>query len=289
MNRNSLFWIVITSLIMTAACSEKTVKAPTVPRVVLDHAFVVVDDLTYDAIAASEFLKTTFAASKVSAVQSGTGSSWTGAYFFGPETYIEILRVSSVSDDQPGTGGLGFVVERRGELDQLEAVLRASVSAPINRQLMSLADEGGKSEPNFYMLTLQYEGLGNVGFMEYHERIAEKYGGITRTAVHSKTHDSSKALGNIAVIKAALNEATTNAYKEVFAALNYAVSSNGQIIELRGPEQIIQISPATESSWGIQEIGFKLINPPSRDIEEQIGTSRLVLRADGNGVWVFGK
>jgi hypothetical protein len=278
--------------ISVTGCSTATVTSVESPRVVLDHAFAVVDDQTYDAITNSDFLTAVFAASRVAKVASGAGEGWTGTYFFGPQTYIEILRAGSVPHMQPGMGGVGFVVERRGDLDHVEAIFRKRVRAPVSRAVMSLAGEGGAPLPNFYMLTLQFEGLGNVGlvgwFMEYHERMAEKYGGITRADIHSVSHDPTKALGNITAIKSALNEPTRAAYREVFASLNYSIKSEGDVTVLNGPEQTIHMGPESTGVWGIKEIGFSLATIPSKDIERAIGNTKLLLRRDGTGVWLFG-
>jgi len=65
-----------------------------IPKVYVNHFFLIIDSATYKDIVESEFIKNEFATLEERTTVSNNNESWTGAYIYGESTYIEIFNSS---------------------------------------------------------------------------------------------------------------------------------------------------------------------------------------------------
>ncbi|NOT07175.1 MAG: alpha/beta hydrolase [Gemmatimonadales bacterium] len=93
-------------------------------QVALNHIYVYLDSSSYQAIAASPFVRDSFATMREATVSDAKGS-WRGLYLFGQETYLELYRAGP-NTPPPGTVAFAFGVDRAGELDEVAARLRGA-------------------------------------------------------------------------------------------------------------------------------------------------------------------
>jgi hypothetical protein len=88
------------------------------PRLLLNHVYFVLDSATYHDIDASPFLASQFAGHEVRTTESG-GLKWSGIYFYGRHTYLEIFGPHGLPGSQPGDVGIGLASEVPGGIRAL--------------------------------------------------------------------------------------------------------------------------------------------------------------------------
>ena len=88
------------------------------PRLLLNHVYFVLDSVTYHDIEASPFLAAQFAGREVRTTVSG-GLKWSGLYFYGRHTYLEILGPNGLPGSQPGDVGIELASEVPGGIRSL--------------------------------------------------------------------------------------------------------------------------------------------------------------------------
>ena len=86
--------------------------------VLLNHVYAVVDEATYEALVACEVLAERFALVEERTTRRVDGA-YTGLYFYGEETYVELLRPGGPRGLVPGEFGLALGVERTDAIDAL--------------------------------------------------------------------------------------------------------------------------------------------------------------------------
>lgn len=265
------------------------------PRVVLDHAFVIVDDATFEAVADDDWLLDQLAGARVSRYRNTDGAGWTGAYFFGPQTYIEILQASSVANFMPmgvGGGGLGWAVEGDGDLTRLQAALEQEASAVYQTGVFEVPRSDGGTLGYFHRLQPMYpdSGVTNPGvmtwFMEYHDDVTPD-GDKTRAAQRARDHQADRLLGDITVLHAELSDTVRNLYVDLLTAAGFAHTRTAQYTQLRNDELSVRIYPLRSARPGLRTIEFAVTNAPTQAIDRRIGASRLQIGTDGGGVWHF--
>src|SRR5690242_19117475 len=66
-------------------------KADSLPPVYFNHLYLVLDDKTYRAVQGSDFLRSAFPGRERRATLTAAGESWSGAYFYCQDNYLEIF------------------------------------------------------------------------------------------------------------------------------------------------------------------------------------------------------
>lgn len=111
--------------------SLQILHAQKLPPVNFNHLYLVIDSADLSAFQNSDFIKNRFAAFVIRTTKADNGEQWTGTYLQGLDNYIEIF--DSVGAGYPtGTAGIGFSVDKVGELNQLDAVLSKKYSTEIS-------------------------------------------------------------------------------------------------------------------------------------------------------------
>ena len=265
------------------------------PPVVLDHAFVIVDDATFDAIAEDEFLLDQLAGSQVSRYRNTDGAGWTGAYFYGPNTYIEILQAASVANFMPmgiGGGGLGWAVEHEGDLNTLEKALKKDSGAVFQTGVFEVPTPDGGKRGYFNRLQPMYpdSGITNPGvmtwFMEYHDD-ATPDGDKTRAAQRARSYKPDRMLGDITTLHAELPNTVRDLYVDLLIAAGFTRADTPNYTQLDNGELAYRIYPLRTKLPGLRAIEFATVTRPDQAIDRAIGSTRLVIGTDGDGIWHF--
>jgi hypothetical protein len=130
-------------VLLASAVSGSAVAQPNV-EVFLNHAFVVPDQATYNAIANSSFMRDEFGAFE-SRTTVRKDMTYTGLYWYGTNTYFEILQPSS----RPGPpSGIAFGIEKTNGLkDIVQSGVKGQIH-PVTRQAE------GKDVNWFHMLEI---------------------------------------------------------------------------------------------------------------------------------------
>src|SRR5580658_9740964 len=142
-----------------------------------NHFYVILDHDTFTAIEQNAFLKERFAAfEKRTTVR--TDRTYTGIYFYGHETYFEMLDATT-ADPNLGHGGMAFGDDAAGGKSPVEGV---------TPQLVTRGWNGGQV-PWFFM-TSQPQKRGEeqgfaTWFMQYHPDFLAKWHPESRPSVAS--------------------------------------------------------------------------------------------------------
>jgi hypothetical protein len=124
------------------------------PQVLLNHVFVTPDAATYAAIQKSVFLRAQFAAMEErTTVRPDT--TYSGLYFYGTDTYIEIAQSRALWP--VGTTGIGLSVDRASELPALQARFASTLGSRGDEGPVTRQDASGKQVPWFTILGVPYD------------------------------------------------------------------------------------------------------------------------------------
>lgn len=151
-------------------------------EVFLNHPYVVVDRATWDALAHSEWLRASFAAVEERTTKRAD-ASYTGLYFYGRDTYVEVLR-DGEAGFSAGRCGVVLGVDRVGALD---GVAKRFADAKLNVFPVERTRElDGAQVPWFHMLGLEMPTSGlDVLVMEYDARFLAGWHAELAPQVHA--------------------------------------------------------------------------------------------------------
>lgn len=159
---------------------------PPLPPVVFNHLYVVLDDKTYRAIVASDFLRVAFPGVERRTTHTAAGETWSGAYFYGQDNYLEFFGSGSspISGTptqsghwepgaQEGWAGLAFSTDTPGGAAQVLQALRDTFHYEPSNELRGL--QAGERTIHWFTTLKLAERLGLGSFdawlMEYHPEI----------------------------------------------------------------------------------------------------------------------
>ena len=146
------------------------------PPVFFNHLYVVLDDKTYRAIQASDFLRSAFPGAEQRATRTAAGETWVGTYFYCQDNYLEFFGESASKHwqigAQAGWAGLAFSTDEAGGAPAVREALRQAFSYEPFFELRQLTT--GKTINWFYQVRIaELLGLGSFEswMMEYHPDI----------------------------------------------------------------------------------------------------------------------
>lgn len=85
------------------------------PKIRLNHVYLVLDSATYNHLFDSAFIAQTIGKIKTSAVTT-TNDSWSGKYLFGKNGYFEFFSDQGYKGASVGDCGLGFMTLKSGDI-----------------------------------------------------------------------------------------------------------------------------------------------------------------------------
>lgn len=145
---------------------EKWYETRTAP-VFLNHLYLVPDRATFDALKASEFLRTEFAAFEERTTVR-PDLTYTGLYLYGHRTYFEFLPPGQSREIAEGNSGIAFGLERPGATAELCKRIQEreiqTFQGPLTREVEEQAVpwfeiagiEGVPADTNLSLFTMEY-------------------------------------------------------------------------------------------------------------------------------------
>lgn len=250
----------------------------------LNHLFFVVDQATYDALAASTFLQQEFSVGEVRTTRRGA-VQYSGVYLYGLDTYLEFLPDGTVGK-KAGVNGLALGVDRVGGLEdfaiRLGAREVATQFAPRTREL-------GDQQVTWYRLLgieMPAKGIDVVGweyeptfFSTWHPEFAPRAPGIRRRdaleryAAVLKREELRKSapFGDVLSLSMTATEEQWKRLVLIAGAAGYAVDERGTGAEKRatltgpGARFRIVLAPATGAPE-VTEVELALTRPYPHEV-----------------------
>jgi len=254
----------------------------------LNHLYLVPDRATYDALAASPFVRESLAVFEERETVRADGT-YRGLYLYGRRTYVEFLPPGAMQLEA-GASGLAFGLEQAGATDSFQQRLTekgvASQAFPITRALE------GAQVPWFRLLGIEMPSAPLTLFaLEYDARFLSVWhgerapagGGIARAAVLERyaavlgRSDARPPMSDVTTVHLALDEAQRARLLAVCAAGGHAVEEVGGTWRCRGPQVTLVLEPSPEPR-GITGFELALREPL---VHEPLELGRVRLRFEG--------
>ncbi len=269
----------------------------------LNHLYRVVDRETFAAARESSWLREVFAPVELRTTHRPDWS-YTGLYFYGGSTYLELFEEGAQGD--VGASGLAFAVETPGASAVLASEWRAALGEAEHRVVvrpMAAGDTpdaaGPDSAPWFqiaHAVPDRRDGL-HLWAMEYHADFlaawhagATDARGITRREVLERYATvcggpSSPLLEDIVGVSLALAPAASGFLARHVHALAATSRGAGEVSYIEGDGITLGVAPASPGRTGVQDIVCRLRRPGGR---ETIAIGRSTIQVDGTRlVWKF--
>ena len=267
------------------------------PEVHLNHAFIVPDAKTYDAIRNSDFVKQ-FAVWEERTTHR-KDITYTGFYLYGRHTYFEFLKPDE--RNPVGASKIAFGVDRSGDLDLLQKRAEAAgikteiktITRAFNGKdvdwFRSLEEKDEKDSP-LSVWTLEYVPT----FLHQWDPPMVELGGVRREDVLQryaqvvKQWPIKKPMVDIIGISIEMPEAEIAESLEECASLGLATERKENTASCSTGDQLIYITAGAKP--GITSVQFRL-SGPVHPVEYKIGTTHVCFVIDPNGarlmIWNF--
>lgn len=272
--------------------------------VLLNHLFMSLDPVTYQAISESEFLRTEFAVSETrTTIRNDYPDGYTGVYFYGDETYFEFFDAASLVFPL-GSFGIASGFEAQEHFDAAKEALDAlggGIVHPVDRQLegelvpwftgLFGMTETGYGGPSVW--GMQYDNefitrwLGHSGELDGSIRQNDFLHAYAIKLGSTETRENA-LMKDLTFVDAVLESRYLSAYAEQFVAMGWTSRSDGACSLLTARNAKVRLCPATkERGLGIYELGFSLHREYVGPAEMEFGSSSLTFEGR-QATWVFG-
>jgi len=264
------------------------------PQVFLNHAYVVPDQATYDAVATSTFLREQFGAFE-SRTTVRKDMTYTGLYWYGHETYFELLQPSK---DDRVPSGIAFGVEEPDGLRAMQAQGASGTIVPVTRQaegkdvnwFYMLGIDLGVKPPSTQWFAIEYEPdfLSNwyPQFPPQKASLRREDVLVRYAAKIGKLVQRQQGLfANVTAIDLRLAPEEARAAVKLCRQIGYKLKEGSPTI-CTGPEVAFRIAEANSGRMGITAVDFRLTREKDGEQILQLGNS--VLRFEGlRATWKF--
>jgi len=271
----------------------------------LSHAMVAVDSPTYAAILASRFLREELGALEVRTTAREGGRSYSGAYLYGRETYLEIQVSPGGARDGLGQLYLGTDVE--GDLHRVINGLLARGGGPVTYG-MANRFRGAQAVPWFYsarILPSPYGVAGAVGgeesrfrlfLLEWHPQflrgwlddIPAESASVSRAANLARQWKPNRFLRDIVGVTYALDEDEIAAAANRLTLLGYNVTTRQDTTTAIARELTVTLVPATRVLHGLVALHLTLQRIKEGERVYRFGPRSELRFGDGrDATWVF--
>jgi hypothetical protein len=283
------FLLAVTPALCRAAATESR------PQVFLNHLSVVVDAATAHDVAASAFLKDTFAAVSQRSNVSNDGKRWTGTYVYGERTYLEIYEPSS-TQGEPGSSGIALGVERQGDVGRLVIPLAEQTGGEATVVLRTAQGPTGTQIPWFYQLRTFYRADPPANttrwVMEYQKdflrTVEPGKDGVTRAQLASRFQEKNRLARDIVGATVAMGEREMDHLLKELEVYGWKLRTQATTRIASGPGITLTLVPAMPGIKGLTELHFQLARKPAQAQSVRFGPkSVLSVRTDGTAEWTF--
>ena len=248
----------------------------------LNHFYVILDHDTFNAIEQSAFLKEQFAVfEKRTTVR--TDRTYTGIYFYGKETYFEMLDATT-ADPNLGHGGMAFGDDAPGGKSPIEGGKPQLVTRQWN----------GVQVPWFFMTPQPLkpgEAQGFVTwFMQYHPGFLAKWHPEARPSP-AETPPTSRA-AVLERYKAVLPEAASQPLLGDVTGLTLAAKAESRArfeawMKAIGTTFPVQLVDPGADSEGVRAAEFRLDRAPKKEETLHFGPHSTLTLHQRSALWRF--
>jgi hypothetical protein len=287
------------------------------PNVYFNHLYVVLNDKTYRAIQASDFLRTAFSGMERRSTLTAAGESWTGTYYYTRENYLEFFGESTgrfwKPSAQEGWAGLAFSTDQKGGAEAVRQRIESVFGYQPFQELRQL--HTGEKKINWFYCVGLAEKLGLESFdswvMEYHTDIfahkgieLPEFGEPTRQAYLSPWNKES-AIQNTSALRRprvfnrligatiVMDPGKGALFSQVLQALGYQErKETGQVtLAAHGFELTVRLNGGDGGpGYRLQSLCLEMDRPSVAPMTFVFAPgSRLVLREDMRAEWIFGE
>lgn len=296
-------WLLSFPLVSPAETSFHSVSDNLMPRVYLNHFFVVLDPATFEAVKNSPFMKDEFAAFE-QRITTSQNQTWSGLYFYGIETYFEFLPVGSLEGQSPGDCSIAFGVDGLGDGEMLLKRLNDGSRVHLDSSVVYRDYLDGRI-PWFHLLlpkrTVPVPWF-ETWLMEYHKDFLRTWypslppstNSVSRRAILERYRAKvagdkprvPKLFQNVVYIEIALPPSDLALFTNWLSLIGYQGAKSGKVMIYSGPEVQIAIRPSTKHKKGALQARFTLSRPLERTV--RFGKHSVLRPLKGNfAVWSF--
>ncbi len=267
--------------------------------VYLNHFYLTVDNATYAMITGSDFLRTRFAPFEERRTVR-TDSTYTGAYFYGRNTYFEFFN-SATERRAVGDSALAFGVEQPGALDALASTMAGA--GEVSRDLRT-RELDGRQVPWFSQLAFGSFGSDTAHIrsfiMEYdpaflrdwHAGASPSDGTIERANILRRyvavlpQKPKAPLLVDVTAVTLAAERWEADQLARQLRLFGYTAAADDTVF--KGPDLTLYLVAASPSRHGIQRVSFRTAGTPERPLEYSFGPrSKLTFTTDHTAEWTF--
>ena len=278
-------------------CVAPPVVTTTAPTLGLSHVYVSVDSATFAAIAASPFLRVEFSAFETRTTTRADGVSYTGAYLYGRETYVELQQPSPTNAVDLAQLYLG--TDAQGDIyTAMERLANGGVRTGFGRntrrrdekdipwfyasQVMPNLAEVDRA-PRFRMFILEW----HADFLRnwFPDRPADSTG-VSRAEYLAPLWKPHRYLRDVVGIVFALDSTEMARMTERLSMLGYAIRRNVDTVHAVGAGLTVSTVPATLARHGTVALRFSLQRPKSGERVYRLGASELRFEDGGEAIWI---
>jgi hypothetical protein len=289
------------------------------PPIFFNHLYVVLDDKTYRAIQASDFLRSAFSGREQRSTVTASGETWSGTYYYCLDNYLEFFGESTgkhwLAGAQEGWAGLAFSADQPGGVNAVRKMVETNFDYEPFYELRKLAV--GERNINWFHYVRLAEQVGLDSFdswvMEYHKDIFKikgiplpASGELSRRAYLSPWNSNGGGAARqektrsvpvfSRVIGATINMGPAHAalYSRMLQALGYAQKDESGQILLSAHGFTLRICTQSEEAappgYRLSSLRLEMIRPSVAPITFVFAPgSRLILNDDLTADWLFGE
>lgn len=269
-------------------------------QVLLNHFYLTLDAVTYDAIVSCDFLRNQLAPNEIRTTHR-TDRSYTGLYFYGEKTYFEFFDVTTETNRKVGDSAIAFGLDREGETTLLQERWTHSTRLTITRPTK-------ENQVNWFEMLIpagfSLESPIAVWTMEYLPTFLQKWQIQVNTYKLSKAELMARktvltryksliapienpVLRNVIGLTLWADSAVFAAFEKFTEDFGYSKKPNETGFSFTDTEEVTyHINLSNSDLYGITEAVFEVNSLPSQQVWE-LGNSVLTFMEEGKAVWSF--
>lgn len=271
-------------------------------NVFLNHVYTFIDEITYDAIKNSDFLKNEFCQCDERTNHSDT-LSWTGIYLTGEQTYFEFFsnkdKKRALEEMDQGDVGLAFSVDHEIEFEYIMKFLKKEIPTNIKHDLFK-RNLNNMIVPWFYFAEfvndLCMRPSLDVWIMAYHKdylksQLSDQTGGSVRkfynTNCNTVPFDGHKLFKDIEEITLLLDEENKKKFIMVQKLFGYDCQEADGYTLCRGPGIIFKLKLSSDEKIGKLLRLQMSLNREIRNSQAYILGNSIINLEHRTATWVF--
>ena len=279
-------------------CDAPPAVATTAPTLGLSHVYVSVDSGTFAAIATSPFLREELGAFETRTTTRADGVTYTGAYLYGRETYVELQQPSPTNAADLAQLYLG--TDAQGDIHtSMERLANGGIRTGFGRNtrrreesdipwfyasqvIPNLAEVDRASRFRMFILEWHADFLRNW----FPDRPADSTG-VSRAEYLAPLWKPHRYLRDVVGIVFALDSTETARMTERLSMLGYAIRRNADTVHAVGAGLTVSTVPSTPARHGTVALRLSLQRPKSGQQVYRLGASELRFEDGGEAIWIF--